>query len=112
MIGTISLLFSIGVNFLAAFSRFTHGRHTPSFYRYQTERAPDDESTRYVPFVDATIGTLLLFPRTRLLAAALCTLFWGIGVYMRLKSGRPAAQDTGLALAAFLTLGTTWLGWA
>jgi hypothetical protein len=112
MLGTLFLAITIGISFLGALSRFTHGRHTPAFYRFQTDRSPDNESTRFVPVLDTIVGTLLLLPRTRTLAAGLCTLFWGVGLQMRLKAGRPAGWDAALVCVAALTLGTTILGWS
>ncbi len=102
IINTISLCALIGVTFLGSVSRFTEGRYTPSFYAYQLDRAPNDESTRFVPYIDLTLGMMLLFPRTRKLAAALCVLFQGIGIWMRLREGKDASRDCGLCVVAII----------
>ncbi|KAH8904159.1 hypothetical protein BR93DRAFT_971227 [Coniochaeta sp. PMI_546] len=86
----IPRLYLVALCYLGGFSRFTHGRYTPAFYRYQIDHAPDDESTRLIPFVDVTLGTLVLFlggwPRT--VAVLLCGVFQGIGIVQQLRKGR------------------------
>lgn len=100
VLGQLALAGTILATFLGAFSRLTHGRHTPAFYAYQLDRAPDDASTRLIPYVDAALGTLLLFGRTRVAAAGMCVLFQGFGVVMRVAGGKPAGKDVGLCLVA------------
>lgn len=110
MIAAASFSFLIGIAYLGAFSRFTHGRYTPSFYRYQLDRAPDDELTRYIPFVDIALATLLIFPQTRTLAAWMCTLFQSIGVGLRIKDGKSPVTDAALAsIAAFAAVTSKWM---
>ena len=100
IIGQLAVGGTIFTTYLGAFSRLTHGRYTPSFYTYQLDRAPDDPSTRVIPYVDAALGTLLLFSKTRALAAGVCVLFQGIGVVMRVQSGKSPVKDVGLCLVA------------
>ena len=100
LIGQLALLSSTGMAFVGAFSRFTHGRYTPSFYAYQLDRAPDDETTRLVPVVDITVGILLLFPRTRFFAAVGFAAFQSFGLWLRFKSGKPPVWDIVHWLAA------------
>lgn len=45
----------IVIVYLGAFSRFTHGEYTPSFYQYQLDLAPDNDSTRLTPVADAVL---------------------------------------------------------
>lgn len=93
----------IGITYLGAFSRFTHGRYTPSFHAYQIDRAPDNESTRFIPFIDVTLATMLVVPQTRVVAAVAGTLFQGLGLVARVKSGKPLVWDLALAsLTAFV----------
>ncbi|KAH7176426.1 hypothetical protein EDB81DRAFT_37527 [Dactylonectria macrodidyma] len=99
-----ALLALIGTTYLGGFSRFTHGRFTPGFYKYQTDRAPDNESTRIIPFIDVTLATLLVFPRSRAVAAGFCTFFRCIGVGKRIKEGKSLVLDVALTImTAYLT---------
>lgn len=100
MLGQLALCGAVLTTYLGAFSRLTHGRYTPSFYAYQLDRAPDNASTRVIPYVDALLGTLLLFPRTRAVAAAVCVFMQGVGVGMRVREGRDVGKDVGLCLVA------------
>lgn len=109
MIATAPLLALIAVTCLGAFSRFTHGRYFASFYRYQLERAPDNHSTRYIPFVDLLLAVLLIFPRTRALAASLFTFFQGIGVVIRIKDGKSPVPDIALVSIAAFTAWSSWI---
>ncbi|VUC32719.1 unnamed protein product [Clonostachys rosea] len=90
----------IGITYLGGFSRFTHGKYTPVFHQYQVDRAPDDESTRLIPIMDVTLATLLVFQRTRTVAALLCTFFQGVGLVMRITSRKPMIPDILLASVA------------
>ncbi|KAK1760025.1 hypothetical protein QBC47DRAFT_118141 [Echria macrotheca] len=95
----------VALTYLGAFSRLTHGRYTPRFYQYQLERAPDDSSTQLVPVMDITLGTLLLFDRTRIAAAALCAFFQLVGFVLQLRKGGQAWTDAGgVALAIVVCL--------
>lgn len=100
MIAKAALAFVVGITYLGAFSRFTHGRYTPRFHQYQVDRAPDDESTRYIPLIDLTVATLLLFPVTRTAAALLATAFQGFGILLRVKQQKPLLTDVALATTA------------
>lgn len=97
MIETAALIAVTSITYLGAFSRFTHGRYTPAFHRYQVDRAPDDASTRYIPVMDLTLATLLVIPSTRTAAALLATAFQGIGLAMRIKQRKPLMKDLTLA---------------
>jgi len=77
----------IGLTFLGAISRFTHGRYTPAFYRYQVGRAPDDASTRFIPLVDVAVGTLLCLGGTKSVGTLLCVLFQGFGIVSQVRKG-------------------------
>jgi len=100
----------VGLCYLGAFSRFTHGRYTPAFYQYQIDHAPDDESTRLIPFVDATLGTLILLLGgwTRTVAILVCVFFQGIGIVQQLKRGRQAKFDV---LSFIMAATAGWLSW-
>lgn len=87
----------IGITYLGGFSRFTHGQYTPAFHRYQVDRAPDEESTRLIPIMDVTLATMLVFPRTRTVAALLGTFFQCVGLVMRVASRKPMIPDILLA---------------
>lgn len=110
MIEVAALSFLTGITYIGAFSRFTHGRYIPAFYRYQIERAPDDESMRYIPFIDVSLATLLIFPKTRTLSALLCTFFQSIGVGMRIKDGKSPMTDIALATIAAFTAWSSTMG--
>lgn len=85
-----------GVIYYGGFSRFTHGQYTPAFYQYQLERAPNNADTRFIPFVDMIIGTLLLFSPTRKWVASFFALVQGAALVVRLKDGLPVAPDVAL----------------
>lgn len=108
---SIPRIYLLSPCYLGAFSRFTHGRYTPSFYAYQIQHAPDDESTRYIPVIDTTIGTLLLIggSRTRTVAAVLCALFQSIGVVQQLGKGRRVRLGW---LSLGMALGELWVSWS
>ncbi|OIW25573.1 hypothetical protein CONLIGDRAFT_498408 [Coniochaeta ligniaria NRRL 30616] len=107
----IPRLYVTGLCYLGAFSRFTHGRYTPAFYQYQIDHAPDDESTRLIPFVDATMGTLVLFSSgwTRTVAVLLCGIFQGIGIVHQLKKGRQVKLGV---LSFVMAAAAGYLSWA
>jgi hypothetical protein len=110
MLGVVSQTALIGIVYLGAFSRFTHGRYTRSFYQYQLDRAPNNDYTRFIPFVDATLGTLVLISRTRTLAALFCAMLQGGGIVKRSKEGKPIAQDAVLLSIALMAFLTSWYG--
>jgi hypothetical protein len=96
----------IGLTYVGAVSRFTHGRYTPAFYRYQVERAPDDASTQYIPFVDLAVGTLLCFSSTKSFAALLCVAFQGFGIFSQLRKAGQVLPDVFMFSNALVAL---WL---
>ena len=99
------------ITYLGAFSRFTHGRYTPSFYAYQLDRAPDNESTRIVPYMDVTLATLILFSKPRPFALLACVFFQGMGIVLRLREGKNAAPDVTLCLIAVVAGWSSFAGW-
>lgn len=110
LIRGIPRFYLIGLTYLGAFSRFTHGRYTPAFYEYQIAHAPDDESTRLIPVVDATLGTLLLLfgGRMQTLASLLCALFQAIGIVGQLRKGNQVKFG---ALSFVIAAAACWLSW-
>ncbi|SPN98397.1 uncharacterized protein DNG_01442 [Cephalotrichum gorgonifer] len=93
MLAKIALAAAVCATYIGAFSRLTHGRYTPSYYAYQVERAPDDASNRFIPFVDLTLGTLLVIERTRTAAAAVCVFLQTFGIIMRAREGKSVVAD-------------------
>jgi len=86
-------------------SRLSHGRFsTRGFYRYQTERMANDNSTaaKLVPIIDAFLGFCLLYPGpVRRIASIFVLLGMIVGVAVRLRKGGDATTDvllTGWAL--------------
>src|SRR5262245_22447216 len=79
--------------YFGAFSRFTHGAYTPSFYAYQLDRAPDNSATRIIPVFDTVFGTLLFYPRARMWTAILCALGQGGGIVQRVGEGKDIVPD-------------------
>lgn len=110
MLAVISQTALISIAYLGAFSRFTHGQYTPSFYQYQLDRAPDNEYTRLIPIADTTLGTLVFFSKTRTVAALLCALAQGGGIVKRLQEGKPIGPDVGMLSVAFTVFLTSWYG--
>lgn len=87
-----------------AFSRLTHGTYTPSMHAYQTDRSPDDGSTTatVIPFVDLLFAGLILFPKTRVAGAALCTCFMALGMIARRFEGKDPMLDALLTFSVFV----------
>lgn len=108
MLGVVSKYALVGIIYLGAFSRFTHGRFTPSFYRYQLDRAPDNASTRIIPVFDTIFGTLILLSRTRTGAALLCALLQGGAIVPRLREGKSVWGDVALFSTALVVGLTSW----
>ncbi|KUI55727.1 hypothetical protein VP1G_03084 [Cytospora mali] len=103
--GLVTLLILLTVTLLGGFTRFTHGKYTPSFYAYQLDRAPDNASTRLIPYGDFTMAALLFFPSTRGVGAMLCAVLQFIGVVLRVREDKNAAPDLALCLCGvFLML--------
>lgn len=106
--GLLSLLVLLTVTLLGGFSRLTHGRYTPAFYAYQVDRAPDDASTRLLPYLDFALAALLAFPSTRPVGAILLAGMHFIGLVLRVRDDdddKTTAPDLALCLCAvFLML--------
>ncbi|ROW01360.1 hypothetical protein VMCG_05842 [Cytospora schulzeri] len=102
--GLISLLILLSVTLLGGFTRFTHGKYTPAFYAYQLDRAPDNASTKIIPYVDFTVAALLVFPSTRSAAAMLCAVLQFGGVILRVREDKNAAPDLALCLCGVLLM--------
>lgn len=92
---TAALYGLVGITYLGAFSRLTHGRHTPVFYAYQIGRAPDDASTRLIPVADLVLATTMLaFPGTpRFAAAAAGAALQVVGIVARVRAGKNPTVD-------------------
>lgn len=110
MLGLISKYILVSIVYLGAFSRFTHGRYTPSFYRYQLDRAPDDASTRIIPVFDTIFATLVLLPKTRTGTAMVCGLIQGAAIVPRIREGKSVLGDVGLFLTTVAVAWTSWHG--
>lgn len=83
----------------------------PQFYAYQLDRAPDNASTRLVPFGDLVFAAGLIFPTTRAVAASLCALFMFGGVLHRtIGQGKNAAPDLAMMLTVLIISLDTVLG--
>ncbi|KAJ9604026.1 hypothetical protein H2200_011549 [Cladophialophora chaetospira] len=89
------------VAFLGAFSRFTHGEHTPRFYAFQEYHAVDDGSTvaKVIPVLDLIVGLSLLFGgrAIRLCAASFSLLSFGMGLAIQLNAEKERAKRTATA---------------
>lgn len=94
----------IAIMYIGAFSRFTHGAYTPGFYEYQLDRAPDNESTRLVPYVDAALATLALVQATRPYAFLFAVVFQVMGMGLRLQQQKDVARDAALLAATVVAL--------
>ncbi|ROW06640.1 hypothetical protein VPNG_06729 [Cytospora leucostoma] len=105
--GLLSLLVLLTVTLLGGFSRLTHGRYTPAFYAYQIDRAPDDASMRFLPYLDFTLAALLALSSTRPVGAILFAVMQFVGLVLRLREDddKNTAPDLALCLCAvFLML--------
>lgn len=112
MLGLVSKYTLVSIVYLGAFSRFTHGRYTPAFYRYQLDRSPDDDnaSTRIIPVFDTIFATLVLFPKTRAWTAMVCGLIQGGAIVPRVREGKSVVGDVGLLLTTVVVAWTSWYG--
>lgn len=110
--GTLALLLLLPLLLYGAFSRFTHGRHTPSFYAYQVARAPDDGSApaRLLPCADLVLAGMLAHAPTRGVAAAVVALAQFGGVVVRVRRDQDAAPDLAILLCAVLLALDTVMG--
>jgi len=86
-------------------SRLSHGRFsTRAFYRYQTERMPNDNTTaaKVIAILDAFLGICLLYPGlVRRVASIFVLLGMIMGVAIRLRKGGDTTSEvllTGWAL--------------
>ena len=100
----IATLISASLAYVGAFSRFTDGKYTPAFYKFQLDRAPNEDSNRFVPYVDTVVGTLILIPATRLVGLCFGALFFGIGVAMRLRASKNPVLDIAMFATALVAL--------
>jgi hypothetical protein len=93
---------------LGAFSRFTHGQYTPTWYAFQEYHMPDDGSVgaKITPMVDTLVGLSLIFGRRkmRLCAAAISLLFFIIGLAMQVHAGKNYLGDIALLTLALASL--------
>ncbi|OAA67450.1 hypothetical protein ISF_03626 [Cordyceps fumosorosea ARSEF 2679] len=105
--GAVATHTVVAIVYLGALSRLTHGVYTPAFYEYQLDRAPDNESTRLIPYVDAALATLALVRATRSYALFFCFAFQVMGLGLRLREGKDALLDTALAAATAVALVTS-----
>ncbi|KAF8207977.1 hypothetical protein K438DRAFT_1814752 [Mycena galopus ATCC 62051] len=99
-----------GITFIGGFSRLTSGQYTPGWYAYQLDRAGNTTGTIQgwlIPLADVALGTLLLSRRTRRSAAVATTAFFGLGLWMRVASGKGFVTDAALFGLAVLVLGTS-----
>ena len=90
-----STFLTAAVVLLGAFTRFTHGQYTPWFYTYQQYHQADDGGTtaRIIPIVDTLLGSMILWPRTRLFAAVVITLFFTMGMVVQIRAGKHWGYD-------------------
>ena len=93
---------------LGAFSRFTHGEHTPQFYAFQEYHAPDDGSTiaKITPIIDLVVGLSLLFGNkaVRLGAASVSLGFFLVGTAIQVKAGKEYVPDLFLVALAVISV--------
>lgn len=107
-VNRLSLLALSSIVVLGAFSRLTRGRYTPSFYAYQTDRAPDENAARMIPFVDLTLGSLLLLAKTRGWAALVGSIMQAIGILHRLQDDKSVGLDAALLTIALLATASSF----
>jgi hypothetical protein len=104
----ISVYALSSVVLLGAFSRFTHGKYTPAWYNFQEYHMPDDGSmsAKFTPVIDTLVGLILIFgrQRVRLSAAAICVVFFSIGLAMQAHAGKKYVGDIALVTLALSTL--------
>lgn len=111
MLATILTLISACIMSYGAFSRLTHGEYTPEFYAYQLDRAPDNDQTWFIPYLDLVIASMMLLPRSRKTGLESSILFQALGLVMRIGAGKDILYDVGLvALSAggLLALRSGW----
>lgn len=101
-IGSLFFIICFTLTTLGGFSRLTHGRYTPAYYAYQLDRAPDDESTRVIPYVDLTLAAFLAYKPTRAVAAAVCGMLQFFGIIRRVREDKNAAPDLAILLSTLV----------
>jgi hypothetical protein len=93
-----------GILLLGAFSRFTHGVYTPTWYAFQEYRAPDDGLNLALgtPIADTVLALLVGFTsRTpRVYAVGFSLGMFVIGLAMQVSAGKEYLGDTGLVAVA------------
>ncbi|KAF9730179.1 hypothetical protein PMIN04_013129 [Paraphaeosphaeria minitans] len=108
MLATLFRLGLQGILYYGAFSRFTHGQYTPTFYEYQLERAPNTANTQYVPVIDVLLGSLLFSSRARHWAALFFAIAQGGGIIKLLQKGKDVTPDVGLFTVGMIVFLTSW----
>lgn len=106
----LSLAALTSIIYLGAFSRFTDGRFTPSFYAYQLDRAPNDGYARLIPVADTVLATLLIFDKSRWWTSLFCCVAQGGAIVGRLREGKAVVLDCAMFSTAAVVLWTSWAG--
>ncbi|KAF3761359.1 hypothetical protein M406DRAFT_323833 [Cryphonectria parasitica EP155] len=102
-IGTLALAITFGTHLVGGFTRLTHGRYTPSFYAYQLDRAPNDASPWFVPYIDLVFCAMMVAgPGTRMLGLSLSALTQFFGIFKRVREDKEAAVDLALVCCAIV----------
>jgi hypothetical protein len=100
----LSLYALSGILLLGAFSRFTHGVYTPTWYAFQEYHAPDDGSTLALvtPILDTVVALLVaIAPRKpRLYGAGFALVTFSIGLALQVSAGKEYLGDIGLVAVA------------
>jgi hypothetical protein len=108
LLAKLSVYILPSVVLLGAFSRFTHGQYTPTWYAFQEYHMPDDGSVgaKITPMVDTLVGLSLIFGRrkTRLCAAATSLFFFIIGLGMQAHAGKGYLGDIALVTLALASV--------
>lgn len=93
---------------LGAFSRFTHGQYTPTWYAFQEYHMPDDGSVgaKITPMIDTLVGLSLIFGRRnmRLYAAVTSLFFFIIGLAMQVHAAKGYLGDIALVTLALASV--------
>ena len=102
-----STFLTAAIVLLGAFTRFTHGQYTPWFYKYQQYHQADDGGTiaRIIPIVDTLLGSMILWPRTRLFALVVVDLFFVMGMFVQIRAGKHWGYD---AMSVVLATSAIW----
>ncbi|KAJ5359406.1 uncharacterized protein N7496_011819 [Penicillium cataractarum] len=93
---------------LGAFSRFTHGQYTPTWYAFQEYHMTDDGSVgaQITPVIDTLVGLSLIFGRRklRLSAAGISLVFFVIGLAIQVHAGKEYLGDVALVTLAMASV--------